>query len=196
MGWAADWSFQWHSYRHCLPKCDLVLTDAPGVEQMEREGIWHARAANLSGCGPSYLDLSAPPAARPERTRDIDILFVGNLNPAVQRERLPWLARLARLAERYRVLIEAGVPSAAYRDLLCRARIVFNYSARGASNPRAFEAAACSALLFQEAGNREVPALFRDRQECVYYTAENLEELLDYFLTHEEERVAIARAAQ
>jgi hypothetical protein len=59
--------------------------------------------------------------------RDIDVLFVGNLNPAVQPERLPWLMRLARLGKRRRVVIQSGVFGDAYRKLLSRARIVFNH---------------------------------------------------------------------
>src|SRR5207248_2528686 len=44
--------------------------------------------------------------------------------------------------------------------------------------------------------NREVPMHFADRRECVLYTADNLEELLTYYLEHEEERRAIAEAAK
>src|SRR5207245_9689137 len=82
-----------------------------------------------------------------------------------------------------------------YRKLVGRSRIVFNVSIRGECNKRVFEAAA-GALLYQEEGNREVPAYFRDRHECVYYTEENLEPLLEYYLEHEEERRAIAEAAR
>src|SRR5207248_595316 len=89
-----------------------------------------------------------------------------------------------------------GVFGAGYRELLGRARIVFNRSIRGECNRRAFEAAAAGALLFQEAGNREVPAYFQDRKECVYYTAESLECLLEHYLDNEDERRAIADAAR
>jgi hypothetical protein len=61
---------------------------------------------------------------------------------------------------------------------------------------RTFEAAAAGALLFQEAGNLEVPTYFADRRECVYYDSGNLEELLEYYLEHEEERERIARAGR
>jgi hypothetical protein len=120
----------------------------------------------------------------------------GNLDVAVQRERLDWVARLARLGERRRVAIHSHVYGEEYRKLLGRARIVFNRSIRCECNRRTFEAAAAGALLFQEAGNREVPRYFRDRQECVYYTADNLETLLDYYLEHEDEQQAIALAGR
>jgi hypothetical protein len=191
IGWGPHWNLLWHGHRRRLRGCDLVLTDTAGVEAMAREGIAHARAANLFGCGRSFLE--AMPADGP---RDIDALFVGNLHPAVLRGRLPWLLRLARLGDRRRVAIQTGVFGDAYRALLARARVVFNHSIRGECNRRVFEAAAAGALLFQEAGNREVPAYFRDRQECVCYTADNLEALPDHCLDHENERRAIAEAAR
>jgi hypothetical protein len=104
IGLAADWQLQWHSYRRWLRCVDLILTDIAGVEGLARESIRHACAANLFGCPPGFVD-----APWPEGPRDIDIYFAGNFRPAVQRERLPWLGRLARLGERWRVQIDTGV---------------------------------------------------------------------------------------
>jgi GT2 family glycosyltransferase/tetratricopeptide (TPR) repeat protein len=191
IGLAADWNLLWHHYRRCLRRCELAFTDAAGVEAMHREGISHARQANLFGCERDFLEKPVPAAVR-----DIDVVFVGNLDAAVQRERLPWLGRVARLADRWKVLITGGVFGKDYRELLGRARIVFNRSARGECNRRAFEAAAAGALLFQETANQEVSTYFQDRQECVFYTEDNLEELLEYYLAHENERRAIAAAGQ
>ena len=139
-----------------------------------------------------FVEDAGPPAG----LRDIDVLFVGNLNPTVQRERAPWLARLARLGRRWRVQIRTGIFGDAYRRLLHRARIVFHFSARGKVGRRAFEAANAGALIFQEAGNRELPTYFRDRQECVYYRPDDVEELLAHYLEHEPERQALAEAAR
>jgi GT2 family glycosyltransferase/Tfp pilus assembly protein PilF len=224
IGLAADWNLLWHHYRRQLRKCDLVLTDAAGVEAMKREGISHAREAILYGCGREWCeaekgrdgetaggqsgradtggaesevaDTLAVLGSSLSGQRDIDILFVGNLHPAVQRERLPWLGRLARLSERWKVEIHTGVFGEAYRELLGRARIVFNRGIRGEANRRVFEVAAAGALLFQEEENLEVPSFFRDRQECVYYNEDSLEPLLEYHLEHEEERRTIAEAAR
>ncbi len=191
VAFAPDWQLQWHATRRRLRAVERILTDQPGVEVLAREGIDHARPANLFACPESF---QAGPW--PDAERDIDVLFVGNLHPAVQRERLAWLGRLARLADRWRVTICEGVFGDDYRRLLGRARIVFNRSVRGECNRRAFEAAAAGALLFQEADNRETAQFFRDRQECVCYTADDLEALLDHYLTHEDDRRPIAEAAR
>lgn len=92
--------------------------------------------------------------------------------------------------------VAEGVFGDDYRELLRRARVAFNRSIRGECNRRAFEAAAAGAMLFQEAGNREVPDYFRDRHECVFYADDDLEALLEHYLAHEDERLQIAAAAR
>jgi GT2 family glycosyltransferase/predicted Zn-dependent protease len=191
VGLAADWTLLWHWYRHCLRQCDLVLTDPAGVETLAREGICQAVPANLFG-GERVLWESDWPNGQ----RDIDVLFVGNVQPAVQRERLAWLGRLAWMGEHYRVAIHTGVFGVEYRALLGRSRIVFNRSLHGECNKRVVEAAAAGALLFQEAGNREVGEYLRPGEEFVEYDESNLEERLEYYLEHEEERRAVAERAR
>jgi GT2 family glycosyltransferase/tetratricopeptide (TPR) repeat protein len=189
IGLAADWNLLWHGYRGSLGRCERVLTDTAGVETLAQAGFPHARAANLFGLERAFLD-----DPRPEAPRDIDVLFVGNCHPAVQRERLRWMGRLARLADRWRVVIASSVFGDDYRQLLARSRIVFNRSIRGEWNRRVGEALSAGCLLFQEASNREVSAGLRDRHEYVAYTEDNLEALLEYYLLHEDERRAVAEA--
>lgn len=191
VGLAADWNLLWHGYRTQLRRCDLILTDAAGVEAFQRQGLSQARSANLFGLERGFLDYPWP-----DGHRDIDVLFVGNLNPSVQGERLSWLGRLAELGTRWNVVLQSGVFGDDYRELLARARIVFNRGIRGECNKRTFEAVAAGALLFQEAGNREVASVFRESQEYIAYTEEDLEERLGHYLEHEDERRQIAQAAR
>jgi predicted O-linked N-acetylglucosamine transferase (SPINDLY family)/GT2 family glycosyltransferase len=191
VGLAADWNLLWHYYRHVAPRLDLLLTDAPGAEALRRAGWAHARAANLYGLERPFREAPEAPGGR-----DIDVLFVGNLHPAVQRGRLPWLGRLARLAGRWKVVVATGVFGDEYRGLLARSRVVFNRSIRGECNRWAFEAAGAGALLFQEAGNAEVPAYLRPGRECVLYGENDLGPLLEHYLSHEADRAALAEAAR
>ena len=191
VGLAGDWPWLWHGLRRVLPCCDLVFTDPAGVAVCQRAGFSHVFPANLYGLPRSYLN-----APDQNGERDIAILFVGNMQPAVQRECLGWIGRLAALAERHRVVIAARVFGEDYRALLRRGRIVFNRSARGECNQRTLEATACGALLFQERDNAAVAAHFRDREDCVFYSDDDLETLLEYYLTHEDERRTIAESGR
>jgi hypothetical protein len=202
---APDWQLQWHFLRRFLPHCQLVLTDQAGVSTMHRQGITHAIAANLYGLQGIFRVPSGSPSPLrggvwgegffPSRRR-IDILFVGNLHPAVQRERLTWLGRLARLQGKWRVHIAQGVLGEEYRQLLLRSRIVFNRAIRGEWNLRVGEACSCGALLFCEAGNLEMPAAWKHGQDCIFYDEDNLETLLNHYLDHEDERQAIAESGR
>lgn len=187
---AGDWNLNWHAYRQ-LRRCDLVLTDALGAEVMRRDGIEQVRSAILFGGERDFLQ-----ASWPDVRRDIDILFVGNFNTAVQRERLPHLGRVASLGQKWNVVIATNVFGDDYRKLLARTRIAVNRGIRSEWNLRVTEALAAGALLFQEEGNREVMAHLRDRQECVYYNADNLESLMEHYLERESERHAIAEAGR
>ena len=192
MALAPDWSLQWHYLREVLPRCELVLTDAPGVDVLRGAGIGHAAPANFFGLQGVLLDATPDPAPR----RDIDVLFVGSLQPAVQRERLAWLGRLARLSPQWRVHIATGVHGEDYRRLLLRSRIAFDRSLRGEWNQRVGEACSCGALLFAERGNAEMAAEWLHGRDYVSYGDEDLEPLLGHYLTREDERAAVAEAGR
>lgn len=190
VGLAGDWNLLWHCYRGQLRHCDLVLTDTVGVEQFRKEGHEHVSPWNLYGLSGPLAEMQA------SEVRDIDILFVGYFQGPIQRQRHPWLARVAELSKRWKVVITTGAHGRQYHDLLARARIVFNRSARGEWNMRVGEALAAGALLFQEAGNREVSKHLAERQECIFYNDDDLEGFLEYYLEHEDERRAIAEAGR
>jgi len=191
VGLAADWNLLWHQYRGVFSRLELILTDEAGVAAMHQAGFPYTCPGNLFGLERPFVDESWE-----ETARDIDVLFVGNLQPAVQAERLPWLALLTEIGERWNVHIASGVFDAEYRALLRRSRIVFNRSIRGECNKRTFEGPACGALLFQEAENREVPRWLEPDKEYVPYTAETLLPLLEEFLSDEPRRLAIAEAGR
>src|SRR5262249_15084568 len=102
----------------------------------------------------------------------------------------------ARLAARWKVVIHPETSDDIHRDLLSRARISFHRSRHGECSREALEAAAAGALLFLEAENIQAASYLRDRQECLAYSADNLEDLLEHYLENEPERYRITKSAQ
>jgi hypothetical protein len=127
--------------------------------------------------------------------RHIDIGFAGNLNPAVQRERAPWIERVRRLADRgVGVDVRSGIVGEAYGRFLNRCRIGWNRSIRGEMNLRAFEIPACGALLLMERENLEVKDFFVPDEECVLYGDSDFESIVEELLVDRArcERIATA----
>jgi tetratricopeptide (TPR) repeat protein len=187
---AGDWRLRWHYLRHVLPRCDLVVADPEGAQRFRALGLAHVHGSTLWGEG---IGSGEPPA--PEVGRDIDVLFPGAFHPAAQRERLPWVARLARLADRWRVQVQPA-DGQGDGELLRRARILFHHGGEAERPSPWRQAVEAGALLFLPAGAPAPLPLFRDRQECVRYTAEDLGPLLEYYLRHEDERRRLAEEAQ
>jgi GT2 family glycosyltransferase/predicted Zn-dependent protease len=191
VGLAPGWELRWHHYLHAAERCDLLVSDPRGAEALRRAGRGHALAGTLHGCDPALLEQPWP-----DGPRDIDVLFAGGLHAAADRLRLPWVARLAHLADRWNVVIRANVAEEEYRALLARARIVVaDEGSGGACGPRTFAAAAAGCLLFLERGG-EASSYFCDRQECICYGADDLEGLLEHYLGHEDQRQALAGEAR
>jgi glycosyltransferase involved in cell wall biosynthesis/tetratricopeptide (TPR) repeat protein len=191
VGLVRDADVQWHALRRLADHCDLLLADQPTVAALRRAGVAHVCAVNLCGLPQSWLGL---PLDGP--VRDIDVLFIGTASPSQRWQRLRWLDRLAALGQRHKVVLRSRIPDAEYLDLMRRARIVFNHTTHGGCNRRAFEAAAAEALLFQEAGNQCVGQFLAGGTEHVAYGEQDLEELLEHYLAHEDQRRAIAAAGQ
>jgi tetratricopeptide (TPR) repeat protein len=190
VGVVGDWNLGGQAVQQMGGAFDLLFADANGSDRLRNLGFENVHTAPLWSFDP---ELHRP---LPHTPRDLDIVLVGNFNHDIQRERAKWLARVARLSARWRVCLTSGVQGEAYTQLMNRAKIVINRSIRGEINMRAYEAPACGALLFYERENREIRALYRDRQECVLYGEDDLEDLLEYYLTHEEERERVAEAGR
>lgn len=184
----SDWNLYFPRLEGNLCRFDVALCDRLGST------ILRPRQTSLRYWGPIYTH--RPAVAIPAADRDIDILFVGNMNSQVHAKRGRLLERIARLSDRYRVQICHGVFGDEYDRLLTRARILFNHTVRREMNMRCFEAIGAGALLFVEEENLEAKDFLTDRHELVLYRDDNLESLLEYFLANPAKAGAIALAGQ
>ena len=185
-----DWTINLWATLGVLDVFDGVLVDRAGADALRRAGFSHVVPFR------QWTFDHRLHRVLPGVPRDIDIFFAGSFNPEIYGERDAWLARVAALGDRHRVVITSGVYGEAYGRLLNRARIVFNRTLRGELNMRAYEAAATGALLFIERENREVSDVFTDRRDCVLYGQDDLQALLEHYLAHEPERARVAAAGQ
>lgn len=177
------------------PFFDLVLTDRPGLQVLGRLPFARVEPFCQFSYRPDVHRIYEDDSGQP-LPRDIDLCFVGNLNPIVQRERMAWIERLRAFEGRWRVHIGTAEQGEPYGRLLARSRIVFNRSIRGEINLRTFEAAAAGALVLVERENLEVRDYFAPGREIVLYGPDDLEATIEYYLEHEDERAAIARAGR
>jgi hypothetical protein len=183
-----DWNLGLWATAPLLEAFDWVVTDRPGVR---------ALGPQLRVPVDAWPAFSFDPAIHrrePALPRDIDVLFVGNLNHQVQQERAPWLLRLVRLVDRHRVVVTSGVYGDAYGELLRRARMVWNRSVRGELNMRAYEGPAAGALLLMETENAEVRDVYADGISCALYDGDTLEAQIDRYLAEPERLARVAEA--
>jgi tetratricopeptide (TPR) repeat protein len=164
---------------------DLIATERNAGALLREMGYSHALYARLWGVNPAVH------RRLPEIERDIDVLFIGSINPDIWSERNRWLERLAQLSGRYRVVIASGHFGEHYVRLTNRAKIVFNRSVNGCANLRAYDGLACGALVFNESENEEVRASFDEGIHCVYYDEDDFEAKLARYLADEPERERI-----
>ena len=127
--------------------------------------------------------------------RIYDVGFVGFTHQGVQSERA---VILAGLAKRYRM---NDYKKPAFDEevgrIYSQSKIVVNFPNRGGFNMRVFETMASGALLITEDVGNGQDEFFEDRKHFVLYRDKaEIPGLIDYYLAHEDERLAISREGQ
>jgi tetratricopeptide (TPR) repeat protein len=190
IGYAADWPLHWHYYRRLAPHLDLIWTDARGTELFQAAGLRNVRAVVPLGRPTS------PPGPDPAAKRDLDLVWVGNFNPAIHGDRLPWVVRVARFSERYRVRIVPGLDTDGIRPLFERARVAFLPSFQGGWDGLLPEALAAGTVVLRDAPVAEVPGGLTPGVEYIAFNDDNLESVVESILANEEQRLPVATAGQ
>ena len=183
-----DWNHSFHGLRDISRAFDFILTDRKGVDVFRRAGCERVEHALLYGFDP------ATHHRIPGIAKTCDVGIVGTVGSAVHPARARLLGRLAS-SGRHKVSIQTDLYGEDYARAVNQARLTFDYSIRGEMNMRAYEAAACGSLLLLEDDNLEVRDVFEDRVHCVLYNEGNLDDLVDYYVSHDAERERMMEAA-
>ena len=186
---------------------DLVVSSfPPTVEFFRRKGI--PAVLHRLGFDPEV----APPHL--EQARPYSVTFVGSLS-AVHRSRIEWLEQLSALVPELKIwgpgidLLDGSSPLRRCHmgivwgnemyDVLASSRITLNHHgdvAPYANNCRLFEATGAGALLLTD-WKANLHDLFDVGHEvAAYRTVEDCAQTIRHYLTHEDDRRAIARAGQ
>jgi len=190
--WVGDWYANWQAVSWIADQADLVLADATGVAALRRARVHEL--VDVAECCPWTFD---PRRHRPDwdAEPERDVGFLGNFNDAIQHERNRWLGRLTRLRPGLRVELGSGLFGADYVRFVQRSKITFNFSLTGDVNMRSFEAPACGTMTLIDAGAAAQAARwFELGREVAVYDAGTLEDVVEHYVRHDEERRAIARA--
>lgn len=119
-----------------------------------------------------------------------DVGFVGGVKGEKRGKILADLSKHFRLND-FRRFYEPGEMALVYSQ----SKIVFNMGRVGELNMRVFEALSCGSLLLTERSQNGLNELFEDGEHLVTYgPKDNLKEIIDYYLSHEEEREKITEA--
>ncbi len=186
IGYAPDWQLHWHYYRKLASHFDCLWMDFQGAELFRSSGIANVRAIIPFGRPVENF----PTAVAMER--DIDLLWVGNFNPVIHRERHRWVKRVAKLGENHRVFIASTLDPVRYRPLLRRSRTAFLPTFHGGWDGLVPEAMAAGAVVFRDADlGRGTGPLQVDR-DYLAFDDENLETVIESLLHDEPRRQAMA----
>ena len=162
---------------------DLVfLAQREYIPAFKERGIANVHWLPL-GCDPEIH-------GKREAKKLYDIGFAGSITQNHQRR----AELLERLKRRFNVKIER-VFLDEMAELYSASKIVFNNAIRNDLNMRVFEAL-CSGSLLLTDDAEGLTDFFEDRRHLVVYKDANIEELAAYYLSHDEEREAVAKAGR
>lgn len=198
VGIYVDVPFQEKAVKETVGLFDICITEGfdEGIKYFKDLGAKDVRTGFLCGVRPELCYDRG-------YDRDIDILFLGAVKADAsgmeaahdRRNRLLALIK-EKFGEKYNLLFgqQSQEESA---DLTCRAKIVFHCShntflSNEMISRRMFDVTAAGALCFHEEENHCVREFYEDGKEIVLYNDDNLIELLEYYLEHDEERKKIA----
>ena len=143
-----------------------------------------------SGTRAEWFPLWSPVFVEPDPVKSVDVAFRGALNPKLNPARTKFFHALA---ER----VEIDLHSGPYVDLFKKTRIVVNHAVKDDLNFRVFEVLMCGPLLLTPDDSAGLCDLFTPGVDLITYRPNDVDdaaEKIHYYLSHEEERAAIATA--
>jgi hypothetical protein len=178
-------NYFWH--HHFAPLFDLVLADQKDCAR---------KLARTTSAPVHWLPVAVDTRlyAGSRESFRYDLSFVGVVNELVRPKR----SRILNLiAGKYRVAVAGGrknqwMPPREAGRLYRQSRMVLNENLFDGVTTRMFEAMASGSLLLTEAGQNGLTDLFVPNEHLAVYDPDNLFDVIDYYIEHEEDRRRVA----
>lgn len=182
-----DWNLNFSIFLQNIDKFSIVFCDGVGSRYLEGKIPPKVIGVPIFAL---YVNVGIKDdVASVLKSKKIDVLFIGNLNPGIHEKRNRLLKRILTLPENYKVVVASGLYNEdIYSHLLSSSKIIFNFSVRREMNMRVFEALKTAACLFLEDGNIETWEYLEKFKDAVPYTEDNFAELITRYLQNDDER--------
>lgn len=127
----------------------------------------------------------------------IDVSFTGSFDSPLYTKRAKYLKRLLKLSDKFKIYIGNNLDYKEFSSLFSLSKLTFNCAnCQNNANYRVFETIDHGGTLFMESDNEVIREFFEDKQEVILYNDLNFEELIEYYVNHDEEREKINNKAR
>jgi hypothetical protein len=184
----SDWYVTFAACFEAARFVNVVVTGTRGERVYRAAGFDHVVAMPMLGYQEGFDGALRQPV------RDIDVFCAGNPNWSVHRERERVNAELMRLPSSVNFVHAPFVSRAEYTRLLGRSKIFVNQTVIGEINMKVYEVTAAETCLFLEKDNLDVHDYLVPGESVVLFDRDDLVTKILYYLEHEDQRSAIARA--
>ena len=172
-----------HQHHHWHPQFSAVF-DKTLVAHIDFLPLFKEYAVN-----PSWMPLWATRPALPSAAlRDLNVVFVGTVNPVLHPERAKFFSAVGQK-------VPLTILSGDYLQPYSKAKIVINQVVNGDLNFRVFEALSSGAMLLTPKIGNGLLELFQDSKDLVCYengNADDAIEKINYYLNNDKSREEIA----
>ena len=163
----------------------VFLAQEADIEYFKRKGVENVAWLPLA-CSPELHDVRAQP-------RTIDVSFVGSLTKNTEASRLELLQRVKDRFPNNCIGMQWPDQMA---QTYAQSKIVVNAAIKSDVNMRVFEALASGALLITDEANGLEDLFIDGKHLVIYHNDDDLLDLIEYFLEHDDERERIAAAGK
>lgn len=171
-----------------IDRFDYIFTDDNSKKILEYIGYKNIISIPLRAKSSIYENFT------PFDFKDIDICFLGDYNNCSE-EKSNILLKIASLSDKYNIVFCNDKYSEDYSNTIRRSKIAVNFSDNNIAPLSCFEIMSSGSLLFTDNNTVDLHENFINEIDCIYYNEDNIDKLLEYYLSNIEKSIEISLSA-